>query len=95
MTGTFSAAFTVCLPSSCAARPVISPFPRTPRLGSRVRVITTEGWIHDERPYGEYTGTYGEGLPHNHRFVVDCIAHRNDAIYNMQPLAGCIPVGQT
>jgi hypothetical protein len=37
------------------------------------RVITTEGWIHDEGPYGEHTGTYGGGLPHNNRFVVDCI----------------------
>ncbi len=25
-------------------------------------IITSEGWVHDEGPYGEYTGTYGGGL---------------------------------
>jgi UbiD family decarboxylase len=29
------------------------------------RMMTSEGWIYDEGPYGEYTGTYGAGLPKN------------------------------
>jgi UbiD family decarboxylase len=55
------------------------------------RVITTEGWIHDEGPYGEYTGTYGGGLPHNNRFVVDCITHRKRAIYQYATIGGLHP----
>jgi UbiD family decarboxylase len=55
------------------------------------RVITTEGWVHDEGPYGEYTGTYGGGLPHNNRFVVDCIAHRKGAIYQYATIGGLHP----
>jgi len=52
------------------------------------RVMTTEGWIHDEGSYGEYTGTYGGGLPHNNRFVVDCITYRKDAIYQYATIGG-------
>jgi UbiD family decarboxylase len=55
------------------------------------RVITTEGWVHDEGPYGEYTGTYGGGLPHNNRFVVDCITHRRGAIYQYATIGGLHP----
>ena len=55
------------------------------------RVITTEGWIHDEGPYGEYTGTYGGGLPHNNRFVVDCITYRKGAIYQYATIGGLHP----
>jgi UbiD family decarboxylase len=55
------------------------------------RVITTEGWVHDEGPYGEYTGTYGGGLPHNNRLVVDCIAHRDGAIYQYASIGGLHP----
>jgi len=55
------------------------------------RVITSEGWVHDEGPYGEYTGTYGGGLPHNNRFVVDCITHRKDAIYQYATIGGLHP----
>ena len=55
------------------------------------RVITTEGWIHDEGPYGEYTGTYGGGLPHNNRFVVDCITYRKGAIYKHATIGGLHP----
>lgn len=44
--------------------------------------------MHDEGPYGEYTGTYGGGLPHNNRFVVDCITHRKDAIYQYATIGG-------
>ena len=55
------------------------------------RVIITEGWIHDEGPYGEYTGTYGGGLPHNNRFVVDCITYRKGAIYQYATIGGLHP----
>jgi len=55
------------------------------------RVITSEGWVHDEGPYGEYTGTYGGGLPHNNRFVVDCITHRKNAIYQYATIGGLHP----
>jgi UbiD family decarboxylase len=55
------------------------------------RVLTTEGWIHDEGPYGEYTGTYGGGLPHNNRFVVDCITHRKNGIYQYATIGGLHP----
>ena len=51
-------------------------------------IITSEGWVHDEGPYGEYTGTYGGGLPHNNRFVVDCITHRKNAIYQYATIGG-------
>ncbi len=54
-------------------------------------IITSEGWVHDEGPYGEYTGTYGGGLPHNNRFVVDCITHRKDAIYQYATIGGMHP----
>ena len=55
------------------------------------RIITSEGWVHDEGPYGEYTGTYGGGLPHNNRFVVDCITHRKNAIYQYATIGGLHP----
>lgn len=55
------------------------------------RVITTEGWIHDEGPYGEFTGTYGGGLPHNNRVVVDCITYRKGAIYQHATIGGLHP----
>ena len=55
------------------------------------RVITSEGWVHDEGPYGEYTGTYGGGLPHNNRFVVDCITHRKSAVYQYATIGGLHP----
>ncbi len=55
------------------------------------RIITSEGWVHDEGPYGEYTGTYGGGLPHNNRFVVDCVTHRKNAIYQYASIGGLHP----
>ena len=55
------------------------------------RVITSEGWVHDEGPHGEYTGTYGGGLPHNCRFVVDCITHRKGVIYQYATIGGLHP----
>src|SRR5271154_6465671 len=34
------------------------------------RVIVTEGWVHDEGPYGEFTGMYGGGMKHNPRVAI-------------------------
>ncbi|MBS0517239.1 MAG: UbiD family decarboxylase [Proteobacteria bacterium] len=55
------------------------------------RMMTSEGWIYDEGPYGEYTGTYGSGLPKNCRFVVDCITYRRNAIYQYATIGGLHP----
>jgi 4-hydroxy-3-polyprenylbenzoate decarboxylase len=55
------------------------------------RVITTEGWIYDEGPYGEFTGTYGGGLPENCRVVVDCITYRKGGIYQHATIGGLHP----
>ena len=59
------------------------------------RVISSEGFIHDEGPYGEYTGTYGaEWLAHNWNLQIDCITYRNNATYQHASIAGARP-GQT
>lgn len=55
------------------------------------RMMTSEGWIYDEGPYGEYTGTYGAGLPMNCRFVVDCITYRKGGIYQYATIGGLHP----
>ena len=55
------------------------------------RMMTSEGWIYDEGPYGEYTGTYGSGLPANCRFVVDCITFRKGGIYQYATIGGLHP----
>ncbi len=67
------------------------PIPINVEIVLEGRIITSEGWTHDEGPYGEYTGTYGGGLPHNNRFVVDCITHRKDAIYQYATIGGLHP----
>ena len=55
------------------------------------RIKTTEGWVYDEGPYGEFTGTYGGGLPHNCRFVVDCITYRKSGVYQYATIGGLKP----
>jgi UbiD family decarboxylase len=55
------------------------------------RMITSEGWVYDEGPYGEYTGTYGGGLPKNCRFVADCITYRRGGIYQYATIGGLHP----
>jgi len=54
-------------------------------------MMTSEGWVYDEGPYGEYTGTYGSGLPKNCRFVVDCITFRKGGIYQYATIGGLHP----
>jgi 3-polyprenyl-4-hydroxybenzoate decarboxylase len=55
------------------------------------RVLTREGRDHDEGGYGEWTGTYGGGLPHNWNMVVDCVTYRRDAIYQHASIGGLHP----
>lgn len=57
-------------------------------------VITTEGWVHDEGPYGEFTGMYGGGLKHNPRVVIHCMTYRKNAIYQYATI-GCSHPGYT
>jgi UbiD family decarboxylase len=42
-------------------------------------LMATEGWVHDEAPFGEFTGMYGGGLKHNVRAVVKAITHRENS----------------
>lgn len=54
--------------------------------------IITSGALHDEGPYGEYTGTYGAGeLDRNWNVAIDCITYRKDAIYQYATIAGLHP----
>ena len=55
------------------------------------RIMTSEGWVYDEGPYGEFTGTYGGGLPHNCRFKIDCISYRKGGIYQYATIGGLHP----
>jgi len=55
------------------------------------RVLTSEGMIHDEGPYGEFPGTYGAGLPRNWNVVIDCITYRKNAIYQHATIGGLHP----
>jgi UbiD family decarboxylase len=66
-------------------------FPANTEIVLEGRIITSEGWIYDEGPYGEATGTYGGGLPHNCRLVIDCITHRKNAIYQFATVGGLKP----
>jgi len=54
-------------------------------------VMTIEGWIHDEGPYGEFTGMYGGGLKHNPRVVIHCMTFRKNAIYQHATIGGKHP----
>ena len=57
-------------------------------------VMTTEGWVHDEGPYGEFTGMYGGGLKHNPRVVIHCMTFRKNAVYQHATI-GCKHPGYT
>lgn len=54
-------------------------------------LLATEGWTHDEGPYGEFTGMYGGGLKQNPIFRVHCITHRKNAIYQHATIGGSHP----
>lgn len=58
------------------------------------RVISSEGMVHDEGPFGEFPGTYGnaiEVLAHNMVAVIDCITYRRGAIYQYATVGGLHP----
>jgi len=54
-------------------------------------LMTSEGWVHDEGPFGEFTGMYGGGLKHNVRFVVHCMTYRKGGIYQYATVGGQHP----
>src|SRR5271170_1301896 len=51
-------------------------------------LMGTEGWVHDEAPFGEFTGMYGGGLKHNVRALVKAITHRKNGIFQYATI-GC------
>jgi 4-hydroxy-3-polyprenylbenzoate decarboxylase len=51
-------------------------------------LMATEGWVHDEAPFGEFTGMYGGGLKHNVRALVKAITHRKSGIFQYATI-GC------
>jgi 4-hydroxy-3-polyprenylbenzoate decarboxylase len=55
------------------------------------RIMATEGWIHDEGPYGEASGMYGTGLKHNCRVIIDCITYKKGGIYQHASIGGRDP----
>jgi len=65
--------------------------PATAEIVIEGRVMTTEGWVYDEGPYGEFTGTYGGGLPQNCRVEVDAITCRKNGIYQHATIGGLHP----
>jgi 2,5-furandicarboxylate decarboxylase 1 len=54
-------------------------------------LMATEGWTHDEGPYGEFTGMYGGGIKHNVRAVVRCMSYRKGGIYQHATIGGSHP----
>lgn len=54
-------------------------------------LLATEGWTHDEGPYGEFTGMYGGGLKWNPVFKVHCITYKKNAIYQHGTIGGSHP----
>ena len=54
-------------------------------------IMVMEGWVHDEGPYGEFTGMYGGGMKHNPRFVVNCMTYRKGGIYQHATIGGKHP----
>lgn len=51
-------------------------------------LLATEGWVHDEGPFGEFTGMYGGGLKHNIRCIVKAMTYRKNGIYQYATI-GC------
>ena len=54
-------------------------------------LMATEGWTHDEGPYGEFTGMYGGGIKRNVRVVVRCMTYRKGGIYQHATIGGSHP----
>ena len=51
-------------------------------------IKATEGWTHDEAPFGEFSGMYGGGLKKNPRAIVTAITHRKNPIFQYATI-GC------
>ena len=47
--------------------------------------------MHDEGPYGEFTGMYGGGLKHNPRVIIHCMTYRKGGIYQHATVGGAHP----
>ncbi len=62
--------------------------PANAELVIECKIMATEGWVHDEAPFGEFSGMYGGGLKHNVRAVVTAITHRKDPIFQYATI-GC------
>ena len=45
-------------------------------------VMAPDGWISDEGPYGEFTGTYAGGVKRNPTLMIKAITRRKDAIFH-------------
>jgi 4-hydroxy-3-polyprenylbenzoate decarboxylase len=54
-------------------------------------LMTSEGWTHDEGPFGEYHGMYGRGLHHNPRIVYHCMTYRKNPIFQLATVGGGQP----
>jgi 2,5-furandicarboxylate decarboxylase 1 len=54
-------------------------------------IMATEGWVHDEGPFGEFTGMYGGGMKHNCRVVYHCMTYRKNGIYQYATIGGSHP----
>ncbi|MBT9605868.1 UbiD family decarboxylase [Microbacterium sp.] len=54
-------------------------------------LMATEGWVHDEAPFGEFTGMYGGGLKHNVRAIVKAITYRKGGIFQYATIGGHHP----
>ncbi len=51
-------------------------------------LLAVEGWVHDEGPFGEFTGMYGGGMKHNIRCIVKAMTYRKGGIYQYATI-GC------
>jgi len=54
-------------------------------------VMQPHGWVSDEGPYGEFTGTYGSGLKWNPTIEIKTITHRKNAIFHSATHGGRYP----
>ncbi len=45
-------------------------------------VMEPDGWVFDEGPYGEFTGTYAGGVKRNPMLTIKAITHRKGAIFH-------------
>ena len=65
--------------------------PANAELVLECELMTTEGWIYDEAPYGELPGMYGPGIKHNVRAKVKAMTYRKNPIYQHVTIGGLTP----